>query len=1360
MHCPFHPQSNGKDKFCTLPTQEELDSAQQWFDEMDLEHVANMAATDSDLLRTALMSPHQLKGAMPPDASFQIIWDSGASHCITNDKKDFVGPLKSTKGFQKLSGLAKGIQIKGAGHVEWTMIDTTGGYRTLRLPALYVPDSPVKLLSTTQVCQLYPGEKIQLDDSSATLTGIKGDPTRHPVMALVNPSNNIPHNTAFRLKEAKEAAVALNVSTTTVHPKNINLSEPEKELLRWHQRFGHLDFRKVQFLLRSGVLSLTPSKKALHARAAKIVHPPQCTACNFGKQTVRPSKTPRRTAAVTDNIGVLKDNKLFPGQSISVDHFVCSTKGVIPGTRGGAGSPTYVGGCIMVDAASGLVHVEHQQHLNTHETLDGLKKFESMCMDVGVVPMEYVSDSGSAFTSKDFQEHLAQYRQIIHFAGTGAHHHNSIAERSIRTIMSIARTSMLHAAIHWPDMADATLWPLAVDYAVHIFNRIPNRETGLSPLDLFTGTRQPLRRLHDLHVWGSPAYLLDKRIADGKKIPRWEARSERVIFVGISTKHMGSTPLVLNPRTRAITSPYHVVFDDWFATVGSDPDHLPDFQSPEWQQLFGESDYQYVEDEDWMHHHDAPTPQHQRLMDRREQIGMRLGPQYQYQPDWPPLPPPPPLSLAPIHPPAHAQQPPPAPIAVQRETTAQARPQAQRLVDPAQQQVRIQAPTWTQQPSAGDSQRDPAQMPTEPRANESNSERSTPTAPAEPPTQPPVEQHPEPTQRTRDRSLRYLQQEVDSSNIVTGRRTRTGAPSRLTYTTDRRRWQSGITQVEGNTVTMEDNVQYHFPLAYAYHIMEETMTPEIYKASKSDPDTMTLEEALKDVENHDKWVAALEKEIRELESHGAWEEVPVEDAKSDIVPTHWVMKIKRRPDGSFDKFKSRIVVRGDLMKGYDFETHAPTCAWSTIRMVMILALTWEWHTCTCDFQNAFIQAHLTTPVWIQLPRGYRSTLPGRSCLRLKRSLYGTNFAPKLWSDTLVNGLKSYGLIQSEHDKCLFSKPGLMAVCWVDDLVLAYKDPTERDRFLEAMKKEGFSLSLDDSLEAFLGIKFKKLGDNSFNMTQPALIEKVIQATGMENCNKSPTPAAPNQALGKDPDGEPMAEQWSYPSVVGMLQYLSTNTRPDICFAVSQVARFTHDPKQSHATAVKRIVRYLKGTPKQGTIMRPNGTLALNSMSDADFAGLYNVDPVDDVSSAQSRMGYIITLGGCNLVWKSQLISSVCMATAEAEYYSLSHCLRTLIPIRRVLEELCANLEVPQEIRATISSTAFEDNSAALNLARNHRLTSRTRYYHAHSHHFWQHVDDGTIVPQPIETALMDADYLTKAMPREGFEANRKRVQGW
>ena len=102
------------------------------------------------------------------------------------------------------------------------------------------------------------------------------------------------------------------------------------------------------------------------------------------------------------------------------------------------------------------------------------------------------------------------------------------------------------------------------------------------------------------------------------------------------------------------------------------------------------------------------------------------------------------------------------------------------------------------------------------------------------------------------------------------------------------------------------------------------------------------------------------------------------------------------------------------------------------------------------------------------------------------------------------------------------------------------------------------------------------------MVQSGLITKIMHATDMEKCNPNKVPAL-KASLGSDPDGEPMEEDWNYRSVVGMLLYLSTNTRPDIAYAVSQVARFGHNPKKSHATAVKMIVRYLAGT-EQGSYL--------------------------------------------------------------------------------------------------------------------------------------------------------------------------------
>jgi len=264
---------------------------------------------------------------------------------------------------------------------------------------------------------------------------------------------------------------------------------------------------------------------------------------------------------------------------------------------------------------------------------------------------------------------------------------------------------------------------------------------------------------------------------------------------------------------------------------------------------------------------------------------------------------------------------------------------------------------------------------------------------------------------------------------------------------------------------------------------------------------------------------------------------------------------------------------------------------------------------------------------------------------------------------------------------------------------------------------------------------------------------------VENCNPNWVPAA-RDALAIDPDGEPMEEKWSYPSVIGMLLYLTTNTRADLLFAVSQAARFTHNPKKSHATAVKTIVRYLKRTEDKGMILKPTGKLELDDYVDGSFGGQYKRDPDEDSSSAKSWISYYIFLGGCPLVFKSQLLSSICLSTQEVEYAGLSHSLRAVIPIRRILIETCTVLKIDKDLKASIHCRVFEDNNGALLLAKDHKITSRTKYYHLSYHHFWAYVKSKDVSIHSIDTTLQIGDLGTKGLPRETFEHLRKMLLGW
>ena len=305
---------------------------------------------------------------------------------------------------------------------------------------------------------------------------------------------------------------------------------------------------------------------------------------------------------------------------------------------------------------------------------------------------------------------------------------------------------------------------------------------------------------------------------------------------------------------------------------------------------------------------------------------------------------------------------------------------------------------------------------------------------------------------------------------------------------------------------------------------------------------------------------------------------------------------------------------------------------------------------------------------------------------------------------------------------------------------------------------GFELTREGSFAEFLGIKFTQEED-TIELTQTGLIDKIVAATNLTSCKPNKTPAL-QLALGSDPDGEPMSETWSYPSIIGMLLYLSTNTRPDIAFAVSQVARFSSNPKQTHATAVKMIVRYLKGTRLLGMIIRITGLLDMEGYVDADFAGLYNREPDHLPEAVKSRTGYMILLGGAPTLWKSALQGETALSTLMAEYCALSQLLRVLLPLKSLVVETIQALHLPSTVSASVKCTVFEDNMGAFYLATNQRLSPRTKHFLIKWHHFWEAVNKGEVTVVKIATDLQNADYLTKGLPLEVFTSNRYRVQGW
>ena len=142
----------------------------------------------------------------------------------------------------------------------------------------------------------------------------------------------------------------------------------------------------------------------------------------------------------------------------------------------------FSGGCVFIDHASGYVSIKHQVAINSTETIKAKLNFEREDQSQGVVIKGCHTDNG-IFNSSEFIEELFKKQQNIRFSGAGASHQNGSTERVIKTVFTMARIMFMDAALRCPeDTLYTYLWPLEMDYAVWVYNRIPDMQSRLSAI--------------------------------------------------------------------------------------------------------------------------------------------------------------------------------------------------------------------------------------------------------------------------------------------------------------------------------------------------------------------------------------------------------------------------------------------------------------------------------------------------------------------------------------------------------------------------------------------------------------------------------------------------------------------------------------------------------------------------------------------------------------------------------------------------------------------------------------------------------------------------------------------------------------
>lgn len=434
--------------------------------------------------------------------------------------------------------------------------------------------------------------------------------------------------------------------------------------------------------------------------------------------------------------------------------------------------------------------------------------------------------------------------------------------------------------------------------------------------------------------------------------------------------------------------------------------------------------------------------------------------------------------------------------------------------------------------------------------------------------------------------------------------------------------------------------------------------------------------------------------------------------------------------------------------GIDYEeVYAPVVRYSTIRYLMALAVEHDLEIEQMDAVTAFLQGKLKDEeIYMDQPEGFIKD-PSKVC-KLKKALYGLKQSSRIWNLQLDEALREFGLQRSEIDPCLyFKKEGgrmMFVTIYVDDFLLFTNDQALKKK-LKAFLNSRFKMKDLGEAKLCLGLRITRDRKNGkLWLDQKQYLKDVLERFSMANCNSVSTPADPSAKLDKtmcpsDPEEVREMQTVPYKEAVGSLMYAAYATRPDIAFAVNTVSKFSNNPGRRHWEAVKRIIRYLKGTMDHRLQFSKQSNPDLTGYSDADWGG--------DAEERKSTTGYVFTKMGGAISWNSKRQDVVALSTCEAEYIALSRTAQEALWWQQLLKQLDDQQVVP----------IMCDNQSAICVAKNQGFNPKTKHIAIRYHFVRDTLNRGEVTLDYVPTKQQPADGLTKPLTKQNHEQFKKML---
>jgi hypothetical protein len=569
-------------------------------------------------------------------------------------------------------------------------------------------------------------------------------------------------------------------------------------------------------------------------------------------------------------------------------------------------------------------------------------------------------------------------------------------------------------------------------------------------------------------------------------------------------------------------------------------------------------------------------------------------------------------------------------------------------------------------------------------------------------------------------------------------------------------------------ITVEE-AEFQYAKDHDFHLgLQDRMRHPISFHAEMMGDIMYFHQAMQQ-DDAAEFVKAVVKEVNGHIENDRWQLVRRDEVPDDIdvIPSVWSMRRKRDlTTNRITKYKSRLNIHGGKqVYGMNyFETYAPVVTWFAIRIMVALAVIQSLYLRQIDFVQAYPQAPIETDMYMELPLGIE-TRHGNSkdhVLKLLSNLYGQKQAGRVWNGYMVEKLRSIGFTPSLIDESVFYRDDVIFIVYVDDGIFISADDDSITKAIRDITESGLEIEDQGHPADYVGVSIKHHHNGYYEFTQRALTDAIIEDVGLEDAYTKPVPAKSSEILHAHKDSPLFSDcfDFNYRSVTGKLNYLTQTTRPDIMFAVHQIAKFSSNPSKEHGEAIIYLVRYLKKTRDLGLRFKPDPASGFECYCDADFSGNWSKTYATyDPSTAKSRSGWVVFYAKCSIIFASRLQSQVALSTTEAEYISLSTALRDVIPIMELLAEMRQRGYKVICTEPIVYCKVFEDNSGALELARLPKLRPRTKHINVCYHHFREHVRKGIIKILPVSTDDQIADTLTKPLAQNAFVRHRQFLCG-